>query len=153
MQLCLKTTLGQVGFGESSIGQQNSAKLALVWATRSMFAAAHPHPKIPKVSPGHRITVAINVVQYQFIRTSLNDHLEKSKFSFLKILRHSGIPELRHRDTNILRDSSVYLRAKKIEFSITLISWELFRFKKQKHLSPRLYPSSASFYLNFCQCD
>ena len=37
----------------SSIGQQNSAELALVQAKGSRVQAAHPHPEIPKVpTPG-----------------------------------------------------------------------------------------------------
>ena len=35
----------------SSIGQQNSAELALVKVKGSRFPAAHPHPEIPKVPP------------------------------------------------------------------------------------------------------
>ena len=35
----------------SSIGQQNSAELALVQVKGSRVPAAHPHPEIPKVRP------------------------------------------------------------------------------------------------------
>ena len=35
----------------SSIGQQNSAELALVQVKGSRVPAAHPHPEIPKVPP------------------------------------------------------------------------------------------------------
>ena len=35
----------------SSIGQQNSAELALVKVKGSRLPAAHPHPEIPKVNP------------------------------------------------------------------------------------------------------
>ena len=41
----------------SSIGQQNSAELALVQVKGSRVPAAHPHPEIPKVPPrGQRHT-------------------------------------------------------------------------------------------------
>ena len=39
----------------SSIGQQNSAELALVQVKGSRIPAAHPHPEIPKVTPPPRL--------------------------------------------------------------------------------------------------
>ena len=36
----------------SSIGEQNSAELALVQVKGSRVPAVHPHPEIPKVPPG-----------------------------------------------------------------------------------------------------
>ena len=52
-QLSLEATLGQgdIQGVQSSIGQQNSAELALVQAKGSRVPVAHPHTKIPKVPP------------------------------------------------------------------------------------------------------
>ena len=74
----------------SSIGQQNSAELALVKVKGSSVSAAHPHPEIPKVHPpgvGPPQPVAAKVtVLYVAVHLTLIGNIHRtSLFGLLQI--------------------------------------------------------------------